>query len=117
MLRTLRQRGPCPAPPVTARSPKYVRSEENLVLLPNHPPMRRDPRYVEHVLAPRYTFACREELPYLIKILVAHTLMLGRQRILSREAAESTVRALAAITAERLPPYDPRFEDLYFVIE
>jgi argininosuccinate lyase len=79
--------------------------------------MKRDPRYVEHVLAPRYAFACREELPYLIEILVAHTLMLGRQRILSSEAAEATVHALTAITAERLPPYDPRFEDLYFVIE
>jgi argininosuccinate lyase len=79
--------------------------------------MERDPRYVDHVLAPRYAFACREEFPYLIEILVAHTLMLRRQRILSDEAAGATVRALTAITAERLPPYDPQIEDLYFVIE
>lgn len=79
--------------------------------------MERDPRYVEHVLAPRYAFACEEELPYLIEILVAHTIMLRRQRILSDAAADATVRALRAIAGERMPPYDPRFEDLFFVIE
>lgn len=79
--------------------------------------MERDPRYVEHVLAARYAFACQEELPYLIEILVAHTLMLRRQRILSDEAAGATVRVLSATTSERMPPYDPRFEDIYFVIE
>jgi argininosuccinate lyase len=79
--------------------------------------MERDPRYVEHVLAPRYAFACQEELPYLIAILVAHTTMLHRQRILDDGAAAATVRALSDIGAERLPPYDPRFEDLFFVIE
>src|SRR5690349_6139242 len=80
-------------------------------------PMERDPHYVEHVLAPRYAFACQEELPYLIEILVAHTMMLRRQRILSDAAADATVRALGAIAGERMPPYDPRFEDLFFVIE
>lgn len=79
--------------------------------------MERDPRYVEHVLAPRYAFACHEELPYLIEILVAHTIMLRRQRILTAEAADATVRALSALASERMPPYDPRFEDIYFVIE
>jgi argininosuccinate lyase len=79
--------------------------------------MERNPRYVEHVLAPRYAFACREELPYLIEILVAHTLMLRRQRILSDRAAGAKVRALAAVAAEPPPPYDPRIEDLYFAIE
>ncbi len=79
--------------------------------------MERDRRYVEHVLAPRYAFACQEELPYLIEILVAHTMMLRRQRILSDEAAGATVRALSAVAAERMPPNDPRFEDLFFVIE
>ena len=79
--------------------------------------MERDPGYAGHVLAPRYAFAVREELPYLIEILVAHTLMLRRQQILSADAADATVRALTAVTAERLPPYDPRVEDLYFVLE
>ena len=49
---------------------------------PMHPPVpARDPRYVAYVLAPRYAFACREEFPYLRDILVAHVLMLRRQRI------------------------------------
>ena len=102
---------------VSDASAQYVRSEENSVLLPKHRPMERDPRYVEHVLAPRYAFACREELPYLIAILVAHTIMLRRQRILGDGAAAATVRALSDISPERLPAYDPRFEDLFFVIE
>ncbi len=79
--------------------------------------MARDPLYAEQVLAPRYAFACREELPYLIEILVAHTLMLRRQRILRDDAAEATVRALAAITGEPLPPYAPQYEDLFFVVD
>src|SRR5690349_759549 len=104
-------------PPYPNTSAQYLRSEENSVLLPKDRPMERDPRYVEHVLAPRYAFACDEELPYLIEILVAHTIMLRRQRILTAEAADATVRALSALASERMPPYDPRFEDIYFVIE
>ncbi len=79
--------------------------------------MERNPRYVEHFLAPRYAFGCREELPYLIEILIAHTLMLRRQRILAAGAAEATVRALTTVASEPLPPYDPRVEDVYFAIE
>jgi len=79
--------------------------------------MGRDPRYVEHVLAPRYEFGRREELPYLLDVLVAHTLMLRRQRIVTRETAAATLRALTALRAEDLPPYDPRFEDIYFAVE
>ena len=83
-----------------------------------HPPVpARDPGYVAHVLAPRYAFACREEFPYLRDILVAHVLMLRRQRIVAAGDAAATLRALLAITPDSLPPYDPRWEDLYFVIE
>ncbi len=77
----------------------------------------RDPEYVAHVLAPRYVFACREEFPYLRDVLVAHVLMLRRQEIISRDDAAATLRALWAITLDSLPPYDPRWEDLYFVLE
>ncbi|HKV45993.1 MAG TPA: argininosuccinate lyase [bacterium] len=79
--------------------------------------MGRDPRYVEHVLAPRYAFGRREELPYLLDVLVAHTLMLRRQGIVAPQAAAATLRALTAITPEDLPPYDPRYEDIYFAVE
>lgn len=77
----------------------------------------RDPEYVAHVLAPRYAFACREEFPYLRDVLVAHVLMLRRQEIVPSDDAAATLRALWAITADSLPPYDPRWEDLYFVLE
>ena len=84
--------------------------------MPLEPP-DRDPQYVAHVLAPRYAFARHEELPYLLDILVAHVLMLRRQRILPEDDAAATLRALVAITTDSLPPYDPKWEDLYFVIE
>jgi argininosuccinate lyase len=77
----------------------------------------RDPVYVAEVLAPRYAFACREEWPYLLDALVAHVLMLARQRIVSEGDAAATLGALRAITAAHLPAYDPKWEDLYFVIE
>ena len=79
--------------------------------------MSRNPRYVEQVLAPRYAFACREELPYLLQILTAHTLMLRRQRFITPWSAGAILGALAEIGAEGPPAYDPRYEDLYFVIE
>ena len=80
-------------------------------------PMERDPRYVAHVLAPRYEFGRREELPYLLDVLVAHTLMLRRQGIVAQESASATLQALAGIATGGLPPYDPRYEDIYFAVE
>ncbi len=77
----------------------------------------RDPVYVAEVLARRYAFACREECPYLVEVLLAHVLMLRRQRILPEHDAVLTLRALRSITPASLPPYDPQWEDLYFVIE
>ena len=83
-----------------------------------HPPAAaRDPEYVAHVLAPRYAFACREEFPYLRDVLVAHVLMLRRQGIVAADDTAATLRALRAITPDSLPPYDPKWEDLYFVLE
>lgn len=76
----------------------------------------RDPVYVGQVLEPRYVFACREEFPYLRDVLVAHVLMLSRQRLLDTRAAAETLRTLLSISATDLPPYDPRWEDLYFVL-
>ena len=76
----------------------------------------RDPVYVRQVLEPRYVFACREELPYLRDVLVAHVLMLARRHLLQPAAAAETLRALASVSAPDLPPYDPRWEDLYFVL-
>lgn len=77
---------------------------------------RRDPVYVREVLGPRYAFACREEFPYLRDVLVAHVLMLRRQGILDAGVAGDTLRALASLTPDALPPHDPRWEDLYFVV-
>ena len=76
----------------------------------------RDPVYVRQVLEPRYVFACREEFPYLRDVLVAHVLMLARRRLLEPAAAAETLRALVSISPADLPPYDPRWEDLYFVL-
>ncbi len=78
---------------------------------------QRDPGYVAHVLAPRYAFACREEFPHLRDVLLAHVLMLRRQRILADDIAAVTLEALAGSRPESLPPYDPRWEDLYFALE
>jgi len=76
----------------------------------------RDPVYVGQVLEPRYVFACREEFPHLRDVLVAHVLMLRRQHLLDPDAAAETLRALASLSPADLPPYDPRWEDLYFVL-
>ena len=76
----------------------------------------RDPVYVGQVLEPRYVFACREEFPHLRDVLVAHVLMLRRRQLLDPRAAAETLRALLSLSAADLPPYDPRWEDLYFVL-
>jgi argininosuccinate lyase len=76
----------------------------------------RDPVYVAQVLEPRYAFACREEFPYLRDVLITHVLMLRRQRLLDPGASADTLRALAALESSGLPPYDPRWEDLYFAV-
>ncbi|HET7266359.1 MAG TPA: lyase family protein [bacterium] len=76
----------------------------------------RDPVYVRHVLGPRYVFACREEFPYLRDVLVAHVVMLARQRLLEPAVAAETLLALESVSAADLPAYDPRWEDLYFVL-
>lgn len=76
----------------------------------------RDPVYVGQVLEPRYAFACRQEFPHLRDVLVAHVLMLRRRHLLDPGAAGETLRALVSLTAADLPQYDPRWEDLYFVL-
>jgi argininosuccinate lyase len=76
----------------------------------------RDPVYIAQVLEPRYAFACREEFAYLRDVLVSHVLMLRRARLLDAGPAADTLRALAALSAARLPRYDPRWEDLYFAV-
>jgi argininosuccinate lyase len=76
----------------------------------------RDPVYVAQVLAPRYAFACREEFPYLRDVLLAHVLMLRRQRLLDAGASADTLRALAGLEPAALAPYDPQWEDLYFAV-
>jgi argininosuccinate lyase len=76
----------------------------------------RDPVYVSQVLAPRYAFACREEFAYLRDVLISHVLMLRRGRLLDADAAAETLRALTRLSPDALPPYDPRWEDLYFAV-
>src|SRR5579884_2386313 len=109
-----------PLPPDALRPPRHHRERHRGQRrdVPMHPDTpQRDPGYVAHVLAPRYAFACREEFPHLRDVLLAHVLMLRRQRILADDIAAVTLEALAGSRPESLPPYDPRWEDLYFALE
>ena len=75
--------------------------------------------YREAVLATNFTDAKRRFLSALLQIEYAHTIMLERQRIISREDARACLAALDRLDVERIrsATYDGAHEDLFFYIE
>jgi argininosuccinate lyase len=75
--------------------------------------------YAETVLTANFDDAKRYFLSALMHIHYAHTLMLERQKIISREDARACLRALDAVDREEIAQakYDGKFEDLFFYIE
>ena len=78
-----------------------------------------DPVYRETVLAPNFEDAKRYFLASLLQIHYAHTIMLERQHILSREDARACMSALDRLDLEQIKSagYDGSCEDLFFYIE
>ncbi len=72
--------------------------------------------YAETVLSANFEDAKRYFLSALMHIQYAHTLMLERQKIISREDAQACLRALDAVEREEIAraKYDGTFEDLFF---
>ncbi|MBE3575819.1 MAG: argininosuccinate lyase [Firmicutes bacterium] len=81
----------------------------------------RNPTYVDAVLRPDFDFAKERLVRYLLEVNVAHVLMLMRCRILSPETGAALLRVAGPMMEhwqEAAPSiYDPRFEDLFFMIE
>ncbi len=77
------------------------------------------PEYVEAVLAINFNDARRHYTAALLEIHYAHTLMLARQKILSREEARVCLDALDQLDRDQLAraAYDGRFEDFFFFVE
>src|SRR5690242_20505465 len=78
-----------------------------------------DPVYRQTVLAANFEDAKRYFLASLIEIHYAHTIMLERQHILSREDARACLEALDRLDLEQIKfaNYDGSCEDLFFYIE
>lgn len=78
-----------------------------------------DPVYRQTVLAANFEDAKRYFLASLIEIHYAHTIMLERQHILSREDARACLQALDRLDLEQIKSanYDGSCEDLFFYIE
>jgi argininosuccinate lyase len=77
------------------------------------------PIYRDTVLAPVFSDAKRFYLGSLLEIQYAHTLMLGRQGILTRSEVVQCLGALNALDLDKIrnAVYDGSFEDLYFYVE
>ena len=77
------------------------------------------PVYAQTVLEVNFCDSVRYFLHALLEIHAAHTLMLARQRILSRTDARSCLRALGRLDRAAISraKYDGRFEDLFFYVE
>ncbi|HWC18184.1 MAG TPA: argininosuccinate lyase [Terriglobales bacterium] len=77
------------------------------------------PVYCEAVLAANFADAKRYFLTALLQIECAHTIMLERQRIISRDDARACLAALNRIDIERIrsTTYDGTHEDLFFYVE
>lgn len=75
--------------------------------------------YAETVLTPNFEDAKRFFLTSLLQMHYAHTLMLEKQGILSREEAVACLRALDALNLEEIKAacYDGHCEDLFFFVE
>ena len=77
------------------------------------------PVYAETVLTANFEDAKRFFLDALMHIHYAHTLMLERQQIISREDARACLGALDTVNRHEIAraEYDGTFEDLFFYIE
>ena len=75
--------------------------------------------YAATVLATNFQDAKRRFLEPLLEIHYAHTLMLERQGILSRDDARACLRALDGLERAKIEnaQYDGRSEDLFFYVE
>ena len=75
--------------------------------------------YRDTVLAPVFADAKRFYLDSLLQIQYAHTLMLGRQGIMTRSEVVQCLGALNALNLDKIrnAVYDGSFEDLYFYVE
>ncbi len=80
---------------------------------------RPAPEYSATVLAINFRDAQRYFREPLLQLHYAHTLMLARQQILTREEASVCLRALDRLDRKQLAdaPYDARFEDFFFFVE
>ena len=77
------------------------------------------PIYRDTVLAPVFADAKRFYLESLLEIQYAHTLMLGRQGIMTHSEVVQCLGALNALDLDKIrnAVYDGSFEDLYFYVE
>jgi argininosuccinate lyase len=77
------------------------------------------PIYAETVLAPNFEDAKRFFLHSLIQMHYAHTLMLAKQEIISRDEARACLKALDTLDLDRVKAarYDGTYEDLFFFVE
>jgi argininosuccinate lyase len=77
------------------------------------------PVYAETVLSANFEDGKRFFLDALMHMHYAHTLMLERQGIISRDDARSCLRALDGVDRDAIAgaKYDGNFEDLFFYIE
>ncbi len=77
------------------------------------------PAFARSVLSPVYS--CQRDYYFhtFIDLSRAHALMLMRQGLLSRDEARSILKGLDSLKHEDYAqrPYDPRYEDLFFMIE
>jgi argininosuccinate lyase len=80
---------------------------------------RPAPEYTAAVLAINFQDAQRYFREALLQIHYAHTLMLARQQILTREEACVCLKALDRLDRRQLgqAAYDARFEDFFFFVE
>jgi argininosuccinate lyase len=77
------------------------------------------PIYRDTVLAQIFTDAKKYFLEPLLSIQYAHTLMLGRQGIMTRREVAACLRALDGLDLDKIRTavYDGSFEDLFFFME
>jgi argininosuccinate lyase len=77
------------------------------------------PVYAETVLEVNFRYAQRHFLSALLEVHYAHTLMLARQGIIPRAAAQRCIEGLDKLDRAELGsvPYDGHSEDLFFYVE
>lgn len=74
--------------------------------------------YVDHILKPTYNFTKQNFYKYILEINLAHVLMLTKQNILSSESSKLILEANANLIKTGFDKeYDPKFEDLFFMLE